>query len=152
VKLLRLIVAVTLIALAGCGGGSLQPFIHELVTYCADLNKNVARERGSPDGLNNEEMAAELNGLVVKADALAARNPRLGDSQQFDTFMANMKAAAGEFEKAHDAQTAGNKTEADAAVAQAMQHVGEAEMAARELGMPAFEDCEGWLRTASPNG
>jgi hypothetical protein len=151
-KLLRLIVAVTLIALAGCGNGSLQPFIHQLVTYCADLNKNVAREQGSPEGLTNEEMAAELNGLVVKAEALAADNQRLADSQQFNTFTANMKAAAGEFEKAHDAQTAGNKTETEAAVGQAMQRLGEAEKAARELGMPPLKDCEAWLRTASPNG
>jgi hypothetical protein len=152
VKCLRLIVAVTLIALAGCGGGSFDAFIHELVTYCADVNRNVAQ------GLNNEEMAAELNGFVDKAKALRAEDPpKARDSQEwmedFDTLMAKMEAAAREFEKAHDAQTAGNKTEADARKAQAMQFMGEADRAATDLGMVHLNQCAESLRdSASPNG
>jgi hypothetical protein len=64
-----------------------------------------------------------------------------------------MEAAAGEFEKAHDAQTAGNKTEADAAKAQAMQFMGEAKGAAAALGMGNMDTCYDRLRnSASPDG
>jgi hypothetical protein len=147
VKCLRLIVAVTLIALAGCGGGgSLDTFIHELLTACADVNRNVSK------GLNSEEMAAELKGFVNKAEASAARHGQR-DSQSFNRLVDNMKAAAGEFEKAHDAQNAGNKTEADAAKAQAMQYMSVANGAAKDLGMGDLNSCAESLRnSASPNG
>jgi Tfp pilus assembly protein PilP len=147
VKCLRFIVAVTLIALAGCGGDSLDDFIYDLVTYCADVNKNVSK------GLNNEEIAAEVNGFVDKAEARRKNKLLpLHEAQQYDKFIAKMKAAAGEFQRAHDAQTAGKKKEADAAVARAMQRTGEADRLARELGMPHLKDCEAWLRnSASPN-
>jgi hypothetical protein len=135
----------------GCGGqpapdqGEIkQAFIRQLVGFCADVDRELAKidVKGQP-GIAADQLAR----FVSQARSQPA--PDI-DRAQFETLLTEMDGTVRHFRSAQTALSAGDRPAYQEALAQADRQLMSADTAAQKYGMPPLNSCPEHESTTSP--
>ncbi len=136
---------------AGCSSRSApnqteikQAFIRQLVGYCAEVDRQLAKVDAK---MEPGVVADQFARFVSQA---RSQPPPDVDREQFKTMMAEFDAIVRDFRAAQTALAAGDQRAAQEAVAQGMQQIGRTNAAAQKYGMPPLDTCPQHESTTAP--
>jgi hypothetical protein len=152
----RWIMCGILVLLSGCipppSTAQNKAFVHKLVGYCAEVDKQMAIIQKSPANTRPGKIADQLDNFASKA---RSQHPPKANRQQLDALLAAFDDAARQYRTAQTALANGNVNAAHVAIKQANSTMKRADSAAVRYGMPHLKNCPkalGGHRQSPPPG